>query len=473
MLLALIIVVGTALRLTSLLWGKDFFFGAADSASFYEIADNIYKGRGPVVDFVYSFLFSHKDLTHPDDWWEPLFPYTIAAFFMIFGQSLFTAKFTSFVFGVLTIPLVFYVGRRIFDDKVGLLASLFIAINPYHIFYSGFILKEVLYSFIFLATVFMFYSAYRTDKTLYWIFSGLLIGLAYLTRYNAALLLLIPFVILFISKKLEYARTRNFIISLVVISIVLLPWALYTYDYFGTPLYTNQRSMIFYYSPTRLMWDPNTPSLEEFFTSVKVPEKYAELNLDVFKTLFITKIAMPLYNLTTQSPLIFTPILFTFFILSLLRQKDEFAKIIQLVSLMTVIFFMLGGLGVFPTEKYILPLIVVSMPLIGKLTLEMTKGFAYNRLITVIIAVSFIFSIASLTNLMLSWKFSGSIGVFSGENSDWISRLQNYEKVGTWMKGNTRSDDAVMSNYPWELHYFSDRRAVITPRISNLNGQVR
>ena len=52
------------------------------------------------------------------------------------GQSEFALRFPSLAFSVLTVPLLYTVGKHLFDRRVGLLAALFGAISPLYLWYS-------------------------------------------------------------------------------------------------------------------------------------------------------------------------------------------------------------------------------------------------------------------------------------------------------------------------------------------------
>lgn len=52
------------------------------------------------------------------------------------GQSEFALRFPSLAFSVLTVPLLYALGKRLFDGRVGLLAALFGAISPLYLWYS-------------------------------------------------------------------------------------------------------------------------------------------------------------------------------------------------------------------------------------------------------------------------------------------------------------------------------------------------
>jgi mannosyltransferase len=52
------------------------------------------------------------------------------------GDSIMLVRLPSLVFGTAIVPVVFFLGRRIGGDRVGLLAALLIALSPFAIFYS-------------------------------------------------------------------------------------------------------------------------------------------------------------------------------------------------------------------------------------------------------------------------------------------------------------------------------------------------
>jgi 4-amino-4-deoxy-L-arabinose transferase-like glycosyltransferase len=64
--------------------------------------------------------------------WSPLYIYLLIPFEMIGGLSIATTRLAPVVFGILTIALIYYVGKRLFDEKVGLVAALLLTVNPWH-----------------------------------------------------------------------------------------------------------------------------------------------------------------------------------------------------------------------------------------------------------------------------------------------------------------------------------------------------
>ena len=63
----------------------------------------------------------------------PLYIYATIPFLAIGGLSIWTVRFVSAFFGILCIPLIYYIASRLFDRCVGLVAALLLALNPWHL----------------------------------------------------------------------------------------------------------------------------------------------------------------------------------------------------------------------------------------------------------------------------------------------------------------------------------------------------
>jgi len=66
----------------------------------------------------------------------PLYYYLLHFWIRLAGSSEFSLAFLSLAFGVLLIPLLFYLGRRLYGVKIGLLGTLLLALSPFNLWYS-------------------------------------------------------------------------------------------------------------------------------------------------------------------------------------------------------------------------------------------------------------------------------------------------------------------------------------------------
>jgi len=117
------------------------------------------------------------------DFQPPLFS-LIIHFWMKMGTSEWFLRLPSVFFGVATIYLTYLLGNTIFNRKTGLLAAFFLAVAPYHIYYSQELRPYSLLAFLATASMFFLFkrnwSAYilATTALLYSSYMGLFLFLA-------------------------------------------------------------------------------------------------------------------------------------------------------------------------------------------------------------------------------------------------------------------------------------------------------
>ncbi len=93
-----------------------------------------------------------------------LTPMTVAASFLIFGQSPFSAALPSIVEYVLIIMLAFLVGREMFDNSTGLAASFIIIISPTVFGYATRVLPDMLIGVLVGAALYAFASGTKKGR---------------------------------------------------------------------------------------------------------------------------------------------------------------------------------------------------------------------------------------------------------------------------------------------------------------------
>lgn len=93
----------------------------------YDEAISIYITKIFFNFSVYSLL-AHFD--------RPLFYSILYSWIKLFGQSEFSIRFPALVFSTLTIPSIYILGKKMFNSKVGIVASAIIALSPFQIWYA-------------------------------------------------------------------------------------------------------------------------------------------------------------------------------------------------------------------------------------------------------------------------------------------------------------------------------------------------
>lgn len=111
-----------------------------------------------------------------------------------FAKLYMAGRIVAVALGILTVYLVYALGRRTYGRRAGILAALFMAVLPIHVMHSKFIAVDVPATFfVVLALIFAMRIADGLKLRDY-ILAGLFAGLAAGTKYNAALVLLSPLV---------------------------------------------------------------------------------------------------------------------------------------------------------------------------------------------------------------------------------------------------------------------------------------
>ncbi len=140
----------------------------------------------------------------------------------VFGFGEIALRMPSVIFGSLTVFLTYLLGKDLFNRRVGLLSSLFLAIGPLHIYYSQ---EARMYSFsAFAATLasFCLLKFLRGEKIFY-IFYPLSLGLVLYSDYLAYFYILSHIAYVFWQ---ERRQLKKFSLSLISGLMLGIPWFL-------------------------------------------------------------------------------------------------------------------------------------------------------------------------------------------------------------------------------------------------------
>lgn len=155
-----------------------------------------------------------------------LYDYMIIPFLVLGGLTPITVRLPMLLTSILTLPLVFYVGKRIAGNTFGLLSMFFIAICPWHIILSRWGLDSNILPFFFLAGLACLYRS--TAQNRWFILACLMFALSlyiYGTAYVAVPIMIgCAVVILLVAKRLNL---NTLFWGLLVLLVVGLPMVLY------------------------------------------------------------------------------------------------------------------------------------------------------------------------------------------------------------------------------------------------------
>jgi outer membrane protein assembly factor BamB len=157
--------------------------------------------------------------------------------YQLFGVNNFALRVWSAVFGTLSLVLVFYLGKKLFNPYVGFLSA--IVLGTFTTFYSfaRHAMTDVPFIFFTLASIYFLLLSESTEKTnRYAALSGLFFGLALMTKQFEALLIpLIGLVyLLATTRRISFLFADRFAFFWGVGLLVFSPWLIYMSIIFGS-----------------------------------------------------------------------------------------------------------------------------------------------------------------------------------------------------------------------------------------------
>jgi 4-amino-4-deoxy-L-arabinose transferase-like glycosyltransferase len=124
----------------------------------------------------------------------PLYLYLLAAGRLLWGDDPYAVLFVQALLSTATVLVLYLLARLLFDEPVALLAAALLALQDTTILYSGFVLRETLFSLLLASAALLAALAARRPSPVFSAATGAVLGAAWLTRGDA--LLLAPFLFL-------------------------------------------------------------------------------------------------------------------------------------------------------------------------------------------------------------------------------------------------------------------------------------
>jgi 4-amino-4-deoxy-L-arabinose transferase-like glycosyltransferase len=167
---------------------------------------------------------------HP--FWEkpPLFFWMQALSMKLFGINEFAARFPNAVIGIFTLLIFYFLGKKLYDEKFGLIwAVAYLGSFLPHIYFKSGIIDPFFNFFIFIGMVFLAKSISKTGEKegfIYALFAGISLGLATLTKGPVGLLIAgIPVLVYWITLKFKkISNWKNILIFAVSCLIITSLW---------------------------------------------------------------------------------------------------------------------------------------------------------------------------------------------------------------------------------------------------------
>src|SRR3989338_8939565 len=141
-------------------------------------------------------------------WQSILWSYMTDWFYNLLGVTLLSARFLSFLFGSLTIILVYLVGRELFDKRAALIAATLMALSAFTIVYT-LIEMDIAAAFFVLLAALLFIRQLKKNGTFSW-WAAVFIGVGALIK-TLALFFVPAFLIGYLAYHRQWRNTRRWV----------------------------------------------------------------------------------------------------------------------------------------------------------------------------------------------------------------------------------------------------------------------
>jgi mannosyltransferase len=195
--------------------------------------DAVRFSTGPWAEILSSFA--------RPGWNGPFYFLLLRGWIALAGPSEYATRFFSLAFGVLGVPLVYALGRRLFDRQVGLLAALLVVASPYLTWYGQEVKMYTLVAALALTAIYGLRRAVEGAGWGWWAVQVVATSLAFYAHILAALLVPVQVLLTFAWWPQARRQWAGALASLVCLTLPYLPLALWQ-----APLVLQARETGFY-----------------------------------------------------------------------------------------------------------------------------------------------------------------------------------------------------------------------------------
>lgn len=179
-----------------------------DEGSWVAIASDLVQGRSGYMVFRDSSLIAGR---------PPLFHWLLAGLFSLAEPDILTARLLAVSWGLLTLILLYFVGRRMSGEREALLAAAFYAVYPAAVVYNRLALTYNQLAPLFVLTLYGLWQALESGRRRWMVFAAACTGAAFLT--DLAAISLVVFLALVVV--LTHPRALLWVLPLALLPFVI------------------------------------------------------------------------------------------------------------------------------------------------------------------------------------------------------------------------------------------------------------
>ena len=165
--------------------------------------------------------------------------YPTIFFYKLLGINDFSSVLFPLLTSIVTIILIFYFGKLLFNEKIGLIAAFLLSIFPLDVVYATKLNSDLPSAFFMALGVYLFLYSEKTEKLkINYLISGIFIGIGYLIRESALLIALFFIAYIIPKKKIK----KEYFLVPVGVMIIFIAESFLFFSLTGDPLFRSNAS---------------------------------------------------------------------------------------------------------------------------------------------------------------------------------------------------------------------------------------
>lgn len=423
-----------------------------DALDYAQLGRNLSAGHGFVTYVLRPLALSHgtNALQQPDITHGPLYPFFLALAFGVLHPSDHVVAGVSAVFYLLTVPMIYLLGARMFSTAIGVLSALIFACNGLMLQYACSGLPLTLEIFLMTSLLLVVYrmTSQRFDNedskagpsSGSLILAGILSGFLYLT--DPIFVWVLPVIAGLVLWIFGSRRWQSLAVFAVPVCVLCIPWMVRNSMLTGNPVFGLRGMDIWAFTPHYYPGDQVYTIMPDDLSPGK----------DAFMAV-VMKVFSGLGDVIQQTPQIAASWVLAFFLPSLFfRFADKAVNTVRAAALLCLGAIVVGLLPMdlalhMPVLTCLMPtLLIFSVAYVTYLVQQARLTRKGAALTFCIIAVAAIYPMIDM--MFLS-------GVRPGALKEEASAMS--------LKQLTQKDDVSFSDQPWIVAWYADRPSVWIP----------
>jgi len=377
---------------------------------------------------------------------QVLFSFITSIFFRI-SNTEFLPRLLLVVLSISSVIGVYFLGKEMYDKKVGLIAGIFMSVFYMNMFFSYRLINDVPSLAFFTFSAYFFYRYFKTNSSKMLYIASILIGIGTLFKLTTASLLFVVLFYLLVTEKLRFLKKKEIWIAALIFVLILAPYIIWGYtEYHGFVILKAQETIV-----------NLTPGKNILSTWPGVMGSYINM--------------LPWYLFSTTSQLYwFISLVIIFGLIALIAYrfvigfdillKDDKEKPNELrrdfyLILLLVVHFVLASLLITHNEdRYILNSFPALFILFGIFIFKAYDYFDKKKLKAIGVIL-----ILVLLGFFCYLQIKQS-------DSTIVSKVNSYAEVrdtAYWLRDNTNSTDVIISSSAFQVRYYSMRDTYLFP----------